>query len=300
MEYCLENGYLKAVVESKGAELKSLKRKADGCEMMWEADPSFWKESSPFLFPFTGKCRGLKYCYQGKIYEIPQHGFGRRLEFEKKECQEEGKLILVAESDETTLAVYPFAFHLEIIFSLEESALKVEWQVTNTGKAALLYSIGGHPGFACPPNYERTAGNQDRNTCTIRLYGAEDQESLTNLCVSENGLLSGETVQIPVHKGLLPVTEHLFDKDALLLPRQDITAVGFLDSKGREYVRVSSETPIWGLWSVADNKASYICVEPWFGLCDREGYEGTLEERPLMTKVEPGECSIYGYSISVC
>lgn len=51
----------------------------------------------------------------------------------------------MAESDETTLAVYPFPFHLEIIFSLEESALKVEWQVTNTGKAALLYSIGGHP-----------------------------------------------------------------------------------------------------------------------------------------------------------
>ena len=48
---------------------------------------------------------------------------------------------------------YPFPFHLEIIFSLEESVLKVEWQVTNTGKEALLYSIGGHPGFACPPNY---------------------------------------------------------------------------------------------------------------------------------------------------
>lgn len=66
MEYCLENGYLKAVVESRGAELKSLKRKADSCEMMWEADPSFWKESSPFLFPFTRKMQRVKVSLSGK------------------------------------------------------------------------------------------------------------------------------------------------------------------------------------------------------------------------------------------
>ncbi|EKC55852.1 Galactose mutarotase, partial [human gut metagenome] len=42
----------KAVIASKGAELKSLV--IGGREIMWCGDPAFWGKTSPVLFPAIG------------------------------------------------------------------------------------------------------------------------------------------------------------------------------------------------------------------------------------------------------
>ena len=46
-------------VESKGAELKGLKR--DGKEFMWDANPKYWGKTSPVLFPFVGGSKDDKH-----------------------------------------------------------------------------------------------------------------------------------------------------------------------------------------------------------------------------------------------
>ena len=77
MEYILDNGQLRAVIKSFGAELKALQDKATGQEYMWEADPKFWGKTSPVLFPFIGKLEGAGYRYQNTFYGIEKHGFAR-------------------------------------------------------------------------------------------------------------------------------------------------------------------------------------------------------------------------------
>ena len=54
MRYILENDTLRVEIESFGAEIKSVKRKADGREYMWCGDPKYWGRTSPVLFPFVG------------------------------------------------------------------------------------------------------------------------------------------------------------------------------------------------------------------------------------------------------
>ena len=44
MRYILENDTLRVEIESFGAEIKSVKRKADGREYMWCGDPEYWAE----------------------------------------------------------------------------------------------------------------------------------------------------------------------------------------------------------------------------------------------------------------
>ncbi len=62
MKYTIENEEIRCEIDSHGAELKSLVRKADGREVMWKADPACWNRTSPVLFafvciePWYGRC----------------------------------------------------------------------------------------------------------------------------------------------------------------------------------------------------------------------------------------------------
>ena len=40
--YTLENDIISVVINSVGAELYSIKTKADGCEYLWQGDPEYW------------------------------------------------------------------------------------------------------------------------------------------------------------------------------------------------------------------------------------------------------------------
>ena len=55
MDYTLENEYLKVTITTFGAQVKSVIRKCDGVEHMWQADKEVWGYHAPILFPHCGK-----------------------------------------------------------------------------------------------------------------------------------------------------------------------------------------------------------------------------------------------------
>ena len=55
MEYTIENEYLKLTVTTWGAQVKSVLRKCDGTEHIWQADKSLWGYHAPILVPHCGK-----------------------------------------------------------------------------------------------------------------------------------------------------------------------------------------------------------------------------------------------------
>ena len=77
MEYIIENEYLKVTVTTWGAQVKSVIRKCDGVEHIWNGDASVWKFHTPILFPHCGKLVDGKLEAKGKIYESSMHGFAR-------------------------------------------------------------------------------------------------------------------------------------------------------------------------------------------------------------------------------
>ena len=103
----LENEQIEVTVNIHGAELRSLKSKADGQEYLWNADAKYWGRTSPVLFPFVGGVKNKVYRHEGKEYPMNQHGFAREKEFT---CVEEGteKLRYRLMSDEETRKYYPF------------------------------------------------------------------------------------------------------------------------------------------------------------------------------------------------
>ncbi len=143
MKYILENDRFRVVLESMGAEIKSVWDKEQGLEHMWSGDPAYWGKTSPFLFPFIGKLEKERFIHEGKMYPADKHGFGQRVEYEAAEQTREAICFRFRDT-EATRAIYPFSFVLEIAYMLQEDGIREEWRVKNTGEGAMYFSLGGH------------------------------------------------------------------------------------------------------------------------------------------------------------
>ena len=285
----ISNGSITIQADSLGAELKSLKEVASDREYMWNGDPAYWRRTSPVLFPLVGSLNGGIYRADGREYPMGQHGFARDTEFQLK-SQLAHEIWFSLESNEETLAQYPYPFLLEIGYELDGMTVIVKWRVKNPSDRELPFSIGGHPAFLCPI-LEGTA----RSGYGIRMDAGE---SVTASCL-ENGLLGGRTKKYPLERGILRVTEHLFDDDALVVEHDQAHRVSLVTPKGTDYLTVAFDAPLFGLWSPPHKNAPFICIEPWYGRCDRAGYAGDWKDREWARTLQAGETFAAEYKITV-
>ena len=55
MTHTIENEFLQVSVNDHGAELCSIFDKEKNREVIWQADPAFWKRHAPVFFPNVGR-----------------------------------------------------------------------------------------------------------------------------------------------------------------------------------------------------------------------------------------------------
>ena len=290
MRYTIQNETISCEIDSHGAELKSLIRKSDGREMMWSADPAYWNRTSPVLFPFVGGVKDKKYRYDGKEYSIGQHGFARDMEF-TVESWKDNEIWFSLTDTEESLTKYPFHFLLKIGYRIAGSLVRVLWTVENTNSGDMWFSIGAHPGFAV----ERLDGN------SFVLYDGNGKptEKLVNRVFGKGGCVTEKTEEIVTKDGVLQITETLFDNDALVLENDQVSRVALLDKNGKRLVEVTFDAPLVGLWSPPHKNAPFVCIEPWFGRCDSESFDGELKDRDYEQKLTAGDTFAAEYVISV-
>ena len=291
MLYTVKNEELICEIETHGAELKSIKDKNTGREYLWNSDPMYWNRTSPVLFPFVGAVKDKKYNHNGKTYNIGQHGFARDMEFAVKGSGENEMWFELRESEET-IARYPFKFHLNIGYKLEGRTVTVLWRVKNTNDGALYFSIGAHPGFMLPQG----------NKAYFRLFDGNGMpvKSIKNRIFGEGGCVTDKIQVIDTPDGKLPITEHLFDGDALVLEDNQLGLVEIISEKSdKPMVSVMFTSPLVGLWSPPHKNAPFVCIEPWYGRCDKESFDGELSEREYEQKLDADEEFNVSYKISI-
>lgn len=286
--YVLENNTLSIGINSHGAELKSLKDINSGKEYLWCGDAKYWGRTSPILFPFVGGLNHKEYRTKGKTYPMTQHGFARDMEFSLL-SKTDKEIWFQLISDQETLKKYPFEFILKIGYVLEQNQVEVLWQVENPGKEDLPFSIGGHPAFNCP--LEESTEQAECFVC----FG--DADEVVSTRISENGLATECMDVYGTNGGKLALTENLFDHDALVIENHQTHEVSLCGKDGAAYLTVAMDAPLFGIWSPPGKKAPFVCIEPWYGRCDSEGFEGTLEERKWGNKIKPGEIWKASYRI---
>lgn len=288
--YELKNDVIAIVVDSHGAELKSLKKLGSGVEYMWCGDAKYWGRTSPVLFPFVGSLKDKCFVTKGKTYPMTQHGFARDMEFELY-SQGEDEIWFVLSSNEETYAKYPYDFVLKLGYSLKENQVKVMWRVENNASEMMPFSIGGHPAFNCPIDEGR--GQTDY------FLDFGDVDEIVSTRIGEGGLVSGCMDVYSLNDGKLAITDNLFDHDALIIEENQTQEVALCKKDGTPYLKVIMEAPLFGVWSPPGKQAPFVCIEPWYGRCDSEYFDGTLEEREWGNEVEPGAVWEAAYVIEV-
>ena len=289
MRVMLKNEQLSVEIESFGAELKSVKSREDNREYMWCADEKYWKRTSPVLFPLVGSLKGHSYEYDGEIFPMSQHGFARDKEFTMI-FRNEDKAVFQLKSDADTLKAYPFDFTLEIGYELSGNSLTVMWKVINEEEEKEMYfSIGAHPAFNCPMYGEEsmTGYGMKLNAKSDVLYSR----------INGDGLMLNSKSELKLHDGLAVFTEDFFDEGVYIIEDYQASEVSLVDTEGKPYVTVSFDAPLFGIWTPGGD-APFVCIEPWYGRCDRESFAGELKEREWGQKLPPNEVFEKNYKIT--
>lgn len=275
----LQNEVLKITVAERGAELKSITALADGTEYLFDSDPTWWKYSSPVLFPIIGKVKGGKYRAEGKEFELGQHGFARTANFWLVDATDKN-LIFALESNAATLKVYPYKFRLEISFELIGNEVKVGWKVANVDDKDIYFSIGAHPAICCPISYR-----ENFEDCYLKF---NKPEKSARLLLTANGL-SHE--RIPTLDGTeLNLTYDLFKGDALVFDDLKSDEVSVCSRKSSKSLTIRAKNfPYWGFWTPVQGGAPFICIEPWHGHADYEDFAGEFKDKEGIIKLAANE-----------
>ncbi len=290
-EYVISNDELRLSVADAGAEIRSLVRLSDGKELMWQADPAYWGRTSPVLFPLVGNYRDKTSYYNGAAYSMGQHGFARDMVFVLEEQTEDALLFSLCDTEETRKK-YPFAFRLLVGYRLLGKTVTVTWKVENPADETMYFSIGGHPAFNCDYSGGRLVFYKN---------GSPFEGSLISKIIAPDGsgCLSDRTKSFGLHEGNLPLSWPLFDEDALIFEDRQADAVAITDAQGRPVLCVTFDAPLFGVWSPAGKNAPFVCIEPWYGRCDRTDFSQQLSEREYGNTLRPKEAFEAYYAIEV-
>lgn len=292
MKHTIENEFLRVCVDDHGAELVSIYDKEKEREVLWQADPAYWKRHAPILFPHVGRHYLDEYRCGGKAYRTHQHGFARDMDFS---CTEKtaSSVTHCLEASEQTKDYFPFAFSLFVTHSLKGRDLTVTWKVLNSDQDTMYFTIGGHPAFRVPilPNTVQT------DYCLL-FHTFLNHLDYVLLDPKTGTALTQTSYHLPLSQGRAAIPADLFDHDALIFDDAQIewAAIGYPD--GKPYISISCEGfPNFGIWSVPG--APYICLEPWMGRCDDFGFTGEISEKPGVISLPSGETFLKSYTITV-
>lgn len=260
---------LTARINPFGAELSSL-TDAAGREYMTDADPAFWTGRAPLLFPIVGALVEDTLRVDGRAYRMPKHGFARRSAFRLTE-QSAHRAVFRLEDSAETRASYPFAFALDMAFTLSGMTLAMEATIHNTGDAPLPFSFGYHPAFAWP-----LPGGADKAAHRV-VFEHEEPQPIRQI-EKATGLMQPEGVSSPVKGRELALDPELFRADALIWTELHSRRLAY-GAEGGAWLDVAfPDTPMLGIWQVPG--ARYICIEPWQGHADPAGYSGEFRDKP--------------------
>lgn len=272
----LHSDALDVAIDPEGAQLSVL-RDAAGHDLLWHGDPAVWKGRAPILFPIVGALNGGHFRWQGQRLALPRHGFARERRFEV--IRSDGHAALLRQTDDAaTHARYPFAFELEVAFHLDGGRLTTIASVINSGDLPLPASLGFHPALRWPLPHGSARGEHHLEF--------EHDEPAPIRRLDAKGLLTRMPHPTPVQGRRLMLDDALFVDDVVIFDRFTSRSLVYGSNAGpRIRVEFPDATHL-GLWTKPG--AGFICIEPWRGVADPVGFEGSLDDKPGVFMVDPG------------
>ena len=177
-------------------------------------------------------------------------------------------------------------------YRLHGAEVDVIWEVTNPSDVEMPFQIGAHPAFYYP--------DYDLQTKERGFFSFDRKDGIEYILISEKGCAeTGVKYPLPLEDGMLPLDTSSFDKDAFIIEDSQVKKVTLHRQDGTPWLSLSFDAPLVGLWSPPGKNAPFICIEPWYGRCDRAHFNGEYCEKDWINKLAPGEKFSSVYTIKV-
>lgn len=272
----MSSAELSIEVDPLGAQLSSLRDSA-GRDLLWTGDPSVWAGRAPLLFPIVGALVDGTYRLGARNYKLPRHGFARGKRFDVIDASARRATFLLR-ADAATLEVYPFQFELQVHFVLDGATLTVTTRVFNAGAEEMPASVGYHPAFRWPLPF-----GQERSAHVVEF---EHDEPAGIRRLDAAGLLTAVRHPTPIVDRRLVLKDALFQEDVVIWDEFNSHSVTYGSRVGPRLKVAFPDAEYLGLWSKPG--AQFVCIEPWHGIADPQGFSGDFTAKPGIAIIAPG------------
>ncbi|MBV9052260.1 MAG: aldose 1-epimerase family protein [Hyphomicrobiales bacterium] len=276
----LESGSARAAISTLGAEPQDWR--VAGNSLLWPGDSAWWPQQSPILFPVVGWTRNAEMLIKGKRYPLGLHGFASRQAFAVIRRSPESVTLRLSDNA-TTRALYPFAFALEVTYTLSPTTFTARFTVENPGAEPMPYALGLHPGFVFP-----LAGGSHQGHEVV----FDERVSPNVPRIAPGGLIARSSRRIPLEGGRLRLSPELFSNDALCFFDAASTDLFYVNGRGQEVAVSVEDFPHIALWTKPG--APFLCIECWTGYSDPEDFDGEIFEKPSMRLLGAGASAQHG------
>lgn len=189
----------------------------------------------PVLFPTPGKLENDRWQRGDQGGSLKQHGFARTEAWRVRAvARDSARVSLELDSNERTLADFPWAFHAELDFSLDRTRLRIDFELENRADTPLPFALGYHPYFL--------VADKSKLRIDTRASRAFDNVGKREVPFTGFAFTSPE------------VDLHLLDHGS------NRSALHFGDGS-QLAIHASDEFALWIVWSLAERP--FVCVEPW-------------------------------------
>ena len=286
-----KNGAI-ADIATLGAEMRAYATK-DGKQRLWGGDTPAWGGVAPVLFPVVGALKDGRVRFGGKEYAPPRHGFARVTEFEVTARGDDFCSLEIHDTPET-LEGYPFAFALRVTHRLLAGGFVTEYAVENRGDEVMPFTIGGHPGFACPMDEGEAFGDYE-----VRFEKPEEGKSL--ICVPDGIIHGEEAVPLGEDGRTLALRYADFDaRDTFIFAGLNSRSVELAHKNTGKGIRFSfPQSGTLAVWTRPEAQAPFVCLEPWIGLPAYADETGNFEDKPYHIKLIPGQAFHTWYQVEI-
>jgi galactose mutarotase-like enzyme len=279
---------LSAAIHPLGAQLLAL-RDPEGRDLMWNGDPTVWSGRAPILFPIVGTLVDDTYRLSGSTYHLSRHGFARTKNFSLLGATPSSAVFRLR-WDEATLQAYPFRFDLDLSFSLEELTLTINASIKNLDTHDMPASFGFHPALRWPLPF-----GEAQSSHSIVF---QNDEPAAIRRVDRQGTLIAASFPTPVTGQSLVLRDELFVGDALIFDQIASRRLWYGALSGPRLRIDFPDMPYLGIWTKPG--AEFICIEPWHGYSDPQGFTGDFMTKPGVFMVAPGDEKRCTMSITLC
>ena len=264
----LKNEYLTVVINSLGAEIKSIKAQNDE-ERIHQPD-MFWQGRAPVLFPICGKLYDGNLRINKRKYKLNSHGFARNSGFNLMEFTDDIAVFSLL-SNEETKKVYPYDFELIITYKLLGKSIDVSYEIINDSKETMYFSIGSHEGYNCMSGLKNYVIEFENEEVAVPYSDVEG-----DLCLPKSPI-----------KTIMLSDELFTGSRSVIFKNPSSKALILKNIDGSEKIRVEYEGfEYLVIWTKPNTQ--FLCIEPWCGMGEFYKFPDDISTKEGIQSIEDG------------